>query len=125
MITCFIRYTVEPDKLADFEHYARAWMHLIEKYGGTHLGYFIPDKEAPSATFSFPGIGEPGSGDVGLALFSFPTLEAYDKYRRDVANDPECVAVTAHFDRTQCFTKYERTFVKRVAKAPSEHLRTI
>lgn len=115
MITCLIRYTIDPEKLADFEHYARVWMRLIEKYGGTHLGYFISDKEAPAATFSFPGIGATGPDNVGVALFSFPTLEAYDAYRRDVSHDPECVAVTAHFERTQCFTKYERTFVKRVA----------
>lgn len=116
MITCFIRYTVDREKLADFEHYARAWMRLIEKYGGTHLGYFVPDKEAPPATFSFPGIGEAGPDNLGVAIFSFPNLEAYDAYRRDVAKDPECVAVTAHYEKTKCFTKYERTFVKRVAE---------
>jgi hypothetical protein len=114
MITCFIRYTIDREKLADFEHYARVWMRLIEKYGGTHLGYFVPDQEAPAATFSFPGIGEPGPDNVGVALFSFPTLEAYDAYRREVANDPECISVTAHFEKTKCFTRYERTFVKRV-----------
>ena len=47
MITCFLRYTINPDKLADFEHYARVWMRLIEKYGGTHYGYFVPG-EAPA-----------------------------------------------------------------------------
>jgi hypothetical protein len=116
VITCFIRYTIEPNKLADFEHYARVWMRLIEKYGGTHLGYFVPDKEAPPAKFSFPGIGESGPDNVALALFSFPTLEAYDAYRRDVSNDPECDAVTAHYEKTKCFTRYERTFVKPVAE---------
>src|SRR4030095_5213845 len=83
LITCFIRYTIAPDKLDDFEHYARVWMRLIEKYGGRHLGYFLPDKEAPAATFSFPGIGETGPADVAIALFTFPTLEAYETYRRD------------------------------------------
>ena len=114
MITCFIRYTIDPDKLNDFEHYARVWMRLIEKYGGTHLGYFVPDKEAPAATFSFPGIGETGPEDVAIALFTFTTLEAYETYRRDVANDPECLAVTAHYKLTKCFTRYERTFMKAV-----------
>jgi hypothetical protein len=115
VITCFIRYTVDPNKRSDFEHYARVWMRLIEKYGGTHLGYFIPDDEAPPAKFSFPGVGESGPHNIAIALFSFPTLEAYDAYRRDVSNDPECLAVTAHYEKTKCFTKYERTFVKHVA----------
>lgn len=115
MITCFIRYTINPEKLEDFEHYARVWMRLIENYGGTHLGYFIPDKDGPQATFSFPGIGEAGPDNIAIAIFSFPSLEAYEIYRRDVTNDPECRAVTAHYEKTKPFTSYERTFVRRVS----------
>ena len=114
MITCFIRYRLDLDKLSDFEHYARTWMALIEKYGGTHLGYWLPDEAPPSASFSFPGLGESGPDNVAIALFSFPSLEAYETYRREVANDPECLAETELFNETKCFTKYERTFVKQV-----------
>jgi hypothetical protein len=114
VITCFLRYTIDPERLEDFEHYARVWMRLIEKYGGKHLGYFLPDKEAPPATFSFPGIGESGPDNIAVALFTFPDIEAYEKYRREVANDPECLEVTAHYEKTKCFTKYERTFLRPV-----------
>ena len=116
MITCFLRYTINPDKLADFEHYARVWMRLIEKYGGTHHGYFVPGEGPPSAAFSFPGIGEPGPDNIAIALFSFPSVEAYETYRREVANDPECRAITTHYEQTSCFTKYERTFMKAVTR---------
>ena len=114
MITCFIRYTIDPEKTADFQHYARVWMPLIEKYGGTHHGYFLPDETPSSAAFSFPGIGEEGPDNVAIALFSFPDLETYENYRVKVAEDPECHAVTKHFNETKCFVKYERTFIKRV-----------
>jgi len=30
MFTCFIRYTIEPDKLEQFKEYAQAWIQLIE-----------------------------------------------------------------------------------------------
>lgn len=116
MITCYIRYTIDPNKLAAFEHYASVWMRLIEKYGGTHHGYFVPGNPPPAAAFSFPGIGEAGPANIGIALFSFPTVEAYDKYRREVPADPECIAVTSHYDQTKCFTKYERTFVRPVPR---------
>jgi NIPSNAP len=119
MITCFLRYTIDPDNLPAFEHYARVWMRLIEKYGGTHHGYFLPDKDAPNASFSFPGIAQEGPANIAVALFSFPDVEAYDSYRREVSNDPECHAITAHYERTTCFTKYERTFVKSVPREPS------
>jgi NIPSNAP len=116
LITCFIRYTLDPNKLADFEQYARTWMSLIEKYGGTHHGYFVPDQFPPAARFSFSNIGEEGPSNIAVALFSFPTIEAYEQYRRDVTADPECVAETGHYEETKCFTKYERTFMKPVPR---------
>jgi hypothetical protein len=116
LITCFIRYTLDPNKLADFEQYARIWMHLIEKYGGVHHGYFTPHESPPAARFSFSNIGEEGPSNIAVALFSFPTIEAYEKYRRDVTGDPECVAETRHYEETKCFTKYERTFMQPVPR---------
>jgi hypothetical protein len=114
LITCFLRYTINPEKLVEFEHYASAWMRLIEKYGGAHHGYFVPSDGPPSAAFSIPGIGEEGLGNIAVALFTFPTIEAYESYRRGVANDPDCLAVTRHYEQTKCFTKYERTFMRAV-----------
>lgn len=114
MITCFLRYTIASGKTAEFEHYARVWMRLIEKYGGTHYGYFVPGDTPPSAGFSFPGIGEAGPDHIAVALFSFPTIEAYDSYRREVKDDHECHAATLHYEQTKCFTKYERTFMRRI-----------
>ena len=116
MITCFIRYTIDPNKLSDFDQYARTWMRLIEKYGGVHHGYFVPGESPPNATFSFAGIGEEGPRNIAVALFSFPDSDAYERYRRDVANDPECRAEALHRDETQCFIKYERTFLRPVAR---------
>jgi len=116
LITCFIRYTVNPEKLDDFELYARTWMRLIEKYGGTHHGYYLPDSDAPPASFSFPGLGEAGPDNIAIALFSFPSVAAYESYRREVSHDPECQAITKHHDETRPFMKYERTFVKAVER---------
>ncbi len=116
MITCFLRYVIDPVKLPEFEQYARVWMRLIEKHGGTHHGYFVPDKSQPSAPFSFPRIGEEGPRNVAVSLFSFPSVEAYETYRREVANDAECLAATNHYEQTKCFTKYERTFMRSVER---------
>ena len=114
MITCFLRYSVDPDQLAEFEQYARTWVNLIERFGGTHHGYFIADETPASATFSFPGIGEEGPKNVAIALFTFPTIEAYDSYREKVAKEPECHAATARYEATKFFTRYERTFMRAV-----------
>ena len=116
MITCFIRYEIVRDKLPQFQQYGRVWMRLIEKYGGTHHGYFVPGDAPPSAAFSFPGIGEEGPDNIAVALFSFPSVEAYEAYRRDVPQDPECAEITRLRDESQCFIKYERTFMRRVER---------
>ena len=114
LFTCVIRYRVEPGKLAEFREYAHAWIALIRKYGGTHHGYFVPgtdDGSLPDPAFSFPGLGEAAPADVAFALFSFPTVEAYDRYRADVAEDEICKAATARFNETRCFSAYERAFL--------------
>ncbi len=121
MFTCYIRYTVDPLKLEEFKEYARAWMALIQKYGGTHHGYFAPPADAaevPNASFSFPGLGREGPPNIGVALFSFPTIEAYEAYRRDVCEDEGCKAATARFNENKCFTSYERSFLVPVDRPP-------
>jgi hypothetical protein len=106
MFTCCIRYNNDPDKLVAFREYSRAWISLINKYGGIHHGYFIP-----GTAFSFPGLGIEGPPNVAVALFSFPSLEAYEHYRMAVSEDELCKATTARFNETKCFTQYERTFL--------------
>lgn len=114
MFTCIIRYTVVADRRDELEAYARAWIALIRKYGGQHHGYFVPPREGaevPSATFSFPGLGVDGPSDVAYALFSFPSVEAYERYRSEVKTDPECEAATARFNERPWFSRYERSFL--------------
>ena len=114
MFTCCIRYQLDPDKLDEFKEYARTWVALIRKYGGTHHGYFVPGTKhdrLPSAAFSFPGLGTEGPPNVAVALFSFPSIEEYDRYRLAVADDEACKAATVRFNRSNCFSGYERTFL--------------
>ena len=113
MFTCVIRYTIEPGRLDELRAYARTWIALIRKYGGEHHGYFVPPagEPVPHATFSFPGLGVDGPPDVAYALFSFPSVEAYERYRREVSADPECEAARIRFDERPCFSRYERNFL--------------
>jgi hypothetical protein len=117
MFTCLIRYVVDPTKLDEFEEYAKAWIPLIEKYGGTHHGYFVPGRPTdrfPDATFSFPGLGKNGPDNIAVALFSFPDLDTYYSYRKAVGDDPDCKAATKRFNETKCFSSYERNFLRPI-----------
>ena len=117
MITCFIRYFIAPGRQSEFEEYGRRWTALIHKYGGTHLGYFVPEAPPDLASakhFSFSGIGSEGPTNVGVAIYSFPSIEAYNAYRKMAVEDDECKVMTEHFNETKCFERYERNFVRRL-----------
>lgn len=101
MITCYLRYIVDPLKLAEFEQYARLWIPLVEKFGGKHHGYFMPSE---------------GANNVALALFSFPSLAEYETYRQKAAVDPACQAAMRYYQETQCFLSYERSFFRPMFK---------
>lgn len=99
MITCYLRYTIDPYKLAEFEHYAKLWIPLVNRLGGTHHGYFLPHE---------------GANNIALALFSFPSLADYEIYRQRMAEDAECRAAFAYADETRCILSYERSFMRPV-----------
>jgi hypothetical protein len=42
MITCFIRYEIDPFKVGAFETYARNWGEAIPRCGADLIGYFAP-----------------------------------------------------------------------------------
>ena len=42
MLTCVIRYDIDPTKRAQFEHYARTWGDCIPRNGADLVGYFSP-----------------------------------------------------------------------------------
>jgi len=46
MVTCYLKYVLDPFKLEAFEHYGKLWIPLVEKFGGQHHGYFLPSEGA-------------------------------------------------------------------------------
>ena len=116
-VTCQIRYTLDLTQLGAFETYARIWMTLIERHGGTHQGYIIPKTYPDEVGPSFPGLGYDGPTDIGIAIFTFPDEESYRRYRKAVATDPECITAAALVRESGCFTRYERLFLQPVSRA--------
>lgn len=101
MVTCYLRYVIDPNKVEEFEHYGKLWIPLVEKFGGTHHGYFMPSE---------------GANNIALALFTFPSLTEYDKYRSDSTKDKECVEAFDYAKQTNCILSYERSFFRPVFK---------
>ena len=99
MVTIYIRYVLDPTRLAQFEHYGRLWIPLVEKFGGQHHGYFLPSE---------------GANNIALALFTFHSLAAYEHYRQQAVTDPDCQAAFRYADDTRCILSYERSFFRPV-----------
>ena len=97
MITCVVHYTIDPGQLDAFERFARRWMELVDRHGGTHHGYFLPAE---------------GASDAALALFSFPSLAEYERYRARVGVDADFVEADRIRDESGCVLRYDRTFMR-------------
>lgn len=46
MVTCYLRYIIDPFKLEEFEHHGKIRIPLVDKFGGKQHGYFLPSEGA-------------------------------------------------------------------------------
>ena len=101
-VTIYLRYVLNTRKLKEFEHEpapGKLWIPLVEKFGGQHHGYFMP--------------GE-GANNIALALFTFESLAAYERYREASMQDADCQAAFRYAEETGCIVSYERSFFRPV-----------
>lgn len=103
MVTLCIRYTLDANKLADFEAYARALPAQIERAGGKVAGYYLPTKLA-------------GPTNSALGLIDFANLAAYEAYRGKLAADPEAAQNLRQAEAAGCILNEERSFIRSVAE---------
>ena len=104
MITCTLRYVIDPNQVDTFETYAKAWIYLVNRFGGTHHGYWLPHE---------------GPSNIAHAAFSFPSLAAYETYRAEIAEDAECQRTFDLAARTGCILSYDRSFTRPVLDGAS------
>ena len=45
MLTCIIRYQIDPTKKSQFEQYARNWGQAIPRCGADLVGYYAPVRD--------------------------------------------------------------------------------
>jgi hypothetical protein len=102
VITRVLHYVIASDKIPEFERFAQEWMRLVNKHGGEHHGYFLPAE---------------GASDQALALFSFESLAAYERYRGLFGSDPEFIAADRIRDESGCVLHYDRTFMRPMLPA--------
>ena len=70
MLTCFIRYEIDPFKVDAFERYARTWGEAIPRCGADLIGYYAPKE---------------GSSTIAYGVYNIENLAAYEAYRARLA----------------------------------------
>jgi hypothetical protein len=100
MLTCFIRYEIDPFQRDEFKLYAAAWGSIIPRCGGHLLGYFM-----------WP---HPGTDDVAWGLIGFRGMAEYDSYRQRLGEDPEARANFAFAQLKRFILREDRTFLETI-----------
>lgn len=100
MLTCFIRYEIDPFKVAEFESYARNWGQAIPANGADLIGYFAPHE---------------GSATTAYAVYNIENLAAYEAYRARLRESPEGRENYAFAKRERFIQREDRAFFRLVS----------
>ena len=102
MITCFIRYEIDPFRKELFETYARNWGQAIPRCGADLIGYFAPHE---------------GSATLAYGIYNVASLAEYEAYRARLAADPLSRENYAFAQRERFILREDRTWLKLASKA--------
>ena len=97
MITCFIKYRIDPTKKTEFVQYARNWGEAIPRCGADLIGYYAPHE---------------GSSTLAYGVYNIESLAAYEEYRKRLAADPLGRENYEFAQREKFLLREERTFLK-------------
>jgi hypothetical protein len=107
MITCLIRYEIDPFKENDFATYARNWGQVIPRCGADLIGYFGPHE---------------GSKTTAYGLYNIESLAAYEAYRARLAADPLGQENYEFAKRQRFLLREDRIFLKNVSLPHAERI---
>ena len=99
MITCVIRYQIDPFQRDAFKKYAENWSRIIPRCGGHLIGYFLPYE---------------GTNDVAWGLIGFDGLASYERYRARLKSDREAIQNFTMAQTKRIIIREERNFVEVV-----------
>ncbi|CTQ50174.1 NIPSNAP family protein [Jannaschia donghaensis] len=98
MLTCVIRYDIDPTKRAEFATYARNWGTAIPRCGAHLRGYFAPHE---------------GSSTLAYGIYDIESLAAYEAYRARLFDDPLGRENYAFAQAERFIRSEDRTWLRR------------
>ena len=106
MLTCIIRYQIDPSKKAQFEQYARNWGQAIPSNGADLIGYYAPHE---------------GSSKLAYDIYNVTSLADYEAYRARLADDPLGRENYEFAQRERFILREDRTFLKLASTPHGEN----
>lgn len=100
MLTCVIRYHIDPTKKEQFVQYARNWGEAIPRCGADLIGYFAPYE---------------GSSTLSYGMYNIAGLAEYEAYRARLADDPLGRENYEFAQKERFLLREDRTFLKLVS----------
>ncbi len=100
MLTCVIKYQIDPTKKSQFEQYSRNWCEAIPRCGADLIGYFAPHE---------------GSSTLAYGIYNIPSLADYEQYRLRLAADPIGLENYAFAQKEKFLLREDRTFLKLIS----------
>lgn len=102
MITCFIRYEIDPFRKDAFIEYARNWGQVIPRCGADLIGYFAPHE---------------GSATTAYGVYNVGNLAEYEAYRERLLADPLGQGNCRFSQKEKFIRREDRIFLMPVSAA--------
>jgi NIPSNAP len=106
VITLCIRYTIDPNRLRAWREYAENEQPVIQRCGGEIIAYWAPTDFA-------------GPTNIAYGIIDFPTLAAYEQYRKVLADDPDHKRNAETLEMSGAVIALDRQFIQRIPYAGS------
>ena len=100
MITCFIRYEIDPYRKDAFVEYARNWNQVIPRCGADLIGYYAPHE---------------GSATTAYGVYNIASLAEYETYRERLLADPLGLENYRFSQKEKFIRREDRIFLKPVS----------
>ncbi len=100
MITCIIKYHIDPTKKDQFVQYGKNWSEAIPRCGANLIGYYAPHE---------------GSTTLAYGIYNIKDLAAYEQYKHRLGNDPLGKSNYEFAQKEKFILREDRTFLKLVA----------
>ena len=105
MLTCIIRYQIDPTKKDQFNQYAQNWGQAIPRCGADLIGYYAPHE---------------GSTTLAYGIYNIASLADYEAYRARLAADPLGQKNYEFAQSEKFLLREDRTFLKCVSVPHAE-----